>query len=245
VRPAARSLAAAEVGETLSVLLVDDDEYNIVVLKNLLRSPPLAVRTAVNGLAALEMVREARPDVIFLDLEMPIMGGMEAVRRIRDLQRERGEAPSRIAAFSAHDDDTTRRQALEAGFDLYLAKPASREEVFAVLRGEDPADAVGARPDVRVWVEPSLMALMPEFLASRRKLADDLVAAAAQGERETIRTTAHQLAGSLSMYGFRDASHASRALEQAAGTGNLAELRSQADALVHLLAQAEPAPRSA
>jgi signal transduction histidine kinase/DNA-binding NarL/FixJ family response regulator len=244
VRPPTRSLTAAEVGETLSVLLVDDDEYNIVVLKNLLRSPPLAVRTAVNGLAALEMVREARPDVIFLDLEMPIMGGMEAVRRIRDLQRERGEAPSRIAAFSAHDDDTTRRQALEAGFDLYLAKPASREEVFAVLRGEDPADAVGARPDARVWVEPSLMALMPEFLASRRKLADDLAAAAAQGERETIRTTAHQLAGSLSMYGFRDASHASRALEQAAGSGNLAELRSQADALVHLLAQAEPAPRT-
>jgi CheY-like chemotaxis protein len=244
VRPATPFPGAWEMPATLSVLLVDDDEYNIVVLKNLLRSPPLAVRTAVNGLAALELVREGRPDVIFLDLEMPIMGGMEAVRRIRELQRERGEVPSRIAAFSAHDDDNTRRQAMEAGFDLYLAKPASREEVFAVLRGEDPAHAVGARPDARIWVEPSLMALMPEFLASRRKLADELVAAAMQGERETIRTTAHQLAGSLSMYGFRDASHASRALEQAAGTGNLADLRSQADALVHLLAQAEPAPRS-
>ncbi|HVE54443.1 MAG TPA: hybrid sensor histidine kinase/response regulator, partial [Ramlibacter sp.] len=50
----------------LSVLVVDDDEYNIVVLKNLLPSPPLAVRTAVNGRAALERVREARPDVIFM-----------------------------------------------------------------------------------------------------------------------------------------------------------------------------------
>jgi CheY-like chemotaxis protein/two-component sensor histidine kinase len=243
-QPAPATALSDEALPPLSVLLVDDDEYNVVVLKSLLPSPPLTVRTAVNGRAALQLVQQARPDVIFLDLEMPIMGGLEALSRIRELQRERGEVPSRIAAFSAHDDDNTRRQAMEAGFDLYLAKPASREEVFAVLRGEDPAHAVGARPDARIWVEPSLMALMPEFLASRRKLADELVAAAMQGERETIRTTAHQLAGSLSMYGFRDASHASRALEQAAGTGNLADLRSQADALVHLLAQAEPAPRS-
>jgi CheY-like chemotaxis protein/two-component sensor histidine kinase len=234
-------------GETLpplSVLLVDDDEYNVVVLKSLLPSPPLTVRTAVNGRAALQRVQEARPDVIFLDLEMPIMGGLEALTRIHALQRERGEPPSRIAAFSAHDDDATRRQSLEAGFDLYLAKPASREEVFAVLRGEDPAAAAAARADKRVLVEPGLLALMPEFLSSRRKLADELAAAAAQGQREAIRTTAHLLAGSLSMYGFREASYASRALEQAAGSENLAVLRSQADDLVRLLAQAEPETRS-
>ncbi|QJW84723.1 response regulator [Ramlibacter terrae] len=78
----------------LSVLLVDDDEYNIVVLKSLLPSPPLSVRTAVNGRAALECVREARPDVIFLDVEMPVMGGIEALQAIRALQAERGEPPS-------------------------------------------------------------------------------------------------------------------------------------------------------
>jgi len=228
----------------LSVLLVDDDEYNIVVLKSLLPSPPLDVRTAVNGRAALDLVRQARPDVIFLDLEMPIMGGLEAVHRIRELQLERGEPPSRIAAFSAHDDEATRRQSLAAGFDLYLAKPASREEVFAVLRGEDPAVAA-ASADTRVRLDPGLLALMPDFLSSRRKLADNLAAAAAQGQRDAIRTTAHQLAGSLSMYGFREASRASRALEQAAATESLTALRTQADALVLLLEQAEPSARSA
>jgi signal transduction histidine kinase/DNA-binding response OmpR family regulator len=243
-QPAPATALSDEALPPLSVLLVDDDEYNVVVLKSLLPSPPLTVRTAVNGRAALQLVQQARPDVIFLDLEMPIMGGLEALSRIRELQRERGEPPSRIAAFSAHDDDATRRKSLEAGFDLYLAKPASREEVFAVLRGEDPAAAAAARTDKRVLVEPGLLALMPEFLSSRRKLADDLAAAAAQGQREAIRTTAHLLAGSLSMYGFREASYASRALEQAADSESLAVLRSQADDLVRLLAQAEPEMRS-
>ena len=252
--PAMRRDAAAPVATLPAhdVLLVDDDAYNIVVLKNLLPCPPLTVRTAVNGRAALECVRAARPDVIFLDLEMPVMGGLEAVRQIRALQRARGEAPSFIAAFSAHDDEATRQQCLEAGFDLYLAKPASREEVLAVLRGEDPAAGLpraapqpAASDAARVWIDADLMALMPEFLASRRSLAQELAAAAAQGEREAVRAAAHKLAGSLAMYGFAEASRASLALERAAPQAELAQLRAQCDALVDLLGRLQPAARPA
>lgn len=234
---------AARMLPALSVLLVDDDEYNIVVLRSLLPSPPLTVRTAVNGRAALELVRAARPDVIFLDLEMPVMGGIEAARQIRALQQQQGEAPSRIAAFSAHDAEPMRQQCREAGFDLYLSKPASREEVYAVLRGEDPGAA--RTEDRRVWIEPGLMALMPEFLASRLQLASELASAVDQGERETIRVTAHRLAGSLAMYGFRDASYASRELEAAAATEDLGALRGRCEALSAMLARAQPQARPA
>jgi CheY-like chemotaxis protein/HPt (histidine-containing phosphotransfer) domain-containing protein len=233
------------------VLVVDDDEYNIVVLKSLLPSPPLEVRTAVNGRAALALARAARADVIIMDVEMPIMGGIEAAREIRALQAARGEARSLIAAFSAHDDEGTRRQCLAAGFDLYLAKPASREEVMAVLRGRDPAQVstpAGDAPqagDGKVWVEPGLMPLMPAFLASRRKLADELVAAADAGDRETVRAIAHKLAGSLAMYGFKEASRATRALEQAASGESVEELRGRCDALIVSLARAQPVARPA
>lgn len=247
--------AAAEPLPALSVLLVDDDEYNIVVLKNLLPSPPLTVRTAVNGRAALELARAEPADVIFMDLEMPVMGGLEAADRIRAMQAEREEKPSVIAAFSAHDDDLTRQKCLSAGFDMYLAKPASREEVFAVLRGQDPAAAAASASSgpedslpglsSRVWVEPGLMALMPDFLLSRRKLADELARAVEQGERETVRATAHKLAGSLAMYGFKEASRASRALEQAAGTEDFTRLRGRCDALAKMIARAQPMPRPA
>ncbi|MDB5897134.1 MAG: hypothetical protein JWP41_736 [Ramlibacter sp.] len=233
----------------LSVLLVDDDEYNVIVLKSLLPTPPLTVRTAVNGRAALESVREARPDVIFLDLEMPVMGGVEAVGLIRTVQRERGEKASFIVAFSAHDDDATRLKCLQAGFDLYLSKPASREEVYAVLRGEDPAAAAAATPetpaDERVFVEPALMPLMPQFLSSRRELAQGLVSAAGEGERERVRATAHKLAGSLAMYGFTEASRASLALECVALDCDLAQLRGMSDALAHLIAQQQPVAKPA
>lgn len=250
VAPAPHEAPPPQSLPALSVLVVDDDEYNIVVLKSLLPSPPLVVRTAVNGRAALDLVSEARPDVIFLDLEMPVMGGLEAARRIRELQRALGAPPSRIAAFSAHDDDATRRQCLAAGFDLYLAKPASREEVFAVLMGQDPA-AAGAGPgaaaagDARVWVEPGLMPLMPEFLSSRRQLAQELAQAVSRGEREAIRVTAHQLAGSLAMYGFRDAGRASRALEQAAASEDLEALRLRCEVLAQMLEKAQPVERPA
>jgi signal transduction histidine kinase/ActR/RegA family two-component response regulator/HPt (histidine-containing phosphotransfer) domain-containing protein len=240
----ASSSIAAQPLPALSVLLVDDDEYNIIVLKSLLPSPPLRVHTAVNGRAALESVRLARPDVIFLDVEMPVMGGLEAVGRIRALQAERADKPSFIVAFSAHDDDATHLKCLNAGFDLYLSKPASREEVYAVLLGEDPAEAAAATPetppDERVWVEPALMRLMPQFLSSRRELAHGLVSAAEKGEREVVRATAHKLAGSLAMYGFTQASRASLALEQAAMECELAELCAMSTALVELLAQQQP-----
>jgi signal transduction histidine kinase/CheY-like chemotaxis protein/HPt (histidine-containing phosphotransfer) domain-containing protein len=236
--------ALAQPLPALSVLLADDDEYNIIVLRSLLPSPPLAVRTAVNGRAALESVRQERPDVIFLDVEMPVMGGLEAVRLIRALQAERDDKPSFIVAFSAHDDDATHLQCLNAGFDLYLSKPASREEVYAVLRGEDPAEAAAATPetpaDDRVWIEPALMPLMPQFLSSRRELAQGLVSAAAEGERERVRATAHKLAGSLAMYGFAEASRASLALEHAALVCELTELRGMSDALVQLIGQQQP-----
>jgi signal transduction histidine kinase/ActR/RegA family two-component response regulator len=261
-QPATPRSAPPQPLPALSVLLVDDDEYNIVVLKSQLPSPPLTVRTAVNGCDALEMVHEWRPDVIFMDVQMPVMSGLEAARMIRAHQEEMGQEPSFMAAFSAHDDDATRAQCLAAGFDVYLAKPASREEVFAVLRREDPAHLHGhsapaplladaaaraplAPPPGRVWVEPGLMPLMPEFLSSRRQLAQALVAAAQKGEREAIRVTAHKLAGSLAMYGFREASRASLELEQAAPHGDLRELRERCGALVEMISNVEPVARPA
>ena len=235
----------AEALPPLSVLVVDDDEYNTVVLKTLLPSPPLTVRVAVNGRVAVRMAGEARPDVIFMDVEMPVMGGLEAARQIRALQRERGQTPSVIAAFSAHDDEGTRRQCLEAGFDLYLAKPSSREEVFAVLTGQESPLAGNGLGDGRVWVEPSLMPLMPEFLSSRRELAEELAAAAAGGRREAVRETAHKLAGSLAMYGFKAASSASRDLEQVAATEDLAALQARCARIGEMLARARPVAREA
>jgi signal transduction histidine kinase/CheY-like chemotaxis protein len=239
--PPAQDLASAASLAPMEVLVVDDDEYNVVVLKNLLPSPPLAVRTAVNGLAALACVREARADVIFMDVEMPVLGGLEAVRRIRALEQEQGGPRSFIAAFSAHDDEDTRSACQLAGFDVYLAKPASREEVLAVLHRQDPARVVGRPGGVSgARVEPGLLALLPQFLDSRRSMARELAFAVRDGKRDEVRDTAHKLAGSLAMYGFKDASRVSLDLERAASTEDIARLQARCAQLTRMLADAQP-----
>jgi CheY-like chemotaxis protein len=119
----------------LALLLVDDDPFNLGVLKSLL-PVPLRIDAVANGQAALEHVARSRPDVIFLDLQMPVMGGLEAAGRIRQMQRERDQMPSVVVAFSSCDDDAMRRRCEQAGFDHYLVKPASREALLEVLRME-------------------------------------------------------------------------------------------------------------
>jgi CheY-like chemotaxis protein len=133
--PAGASRRLGEAVPPLDLLLVDDDPCCAGVLKGLL-PVPLPLEVAANGRAALDHVARRRPDVIFLDLQMPVMGGLEAIGRIRQLQRERDQMPSVIVAFSSCDDETTRRKCAQAGFDRFLVKPATREELLEVLRLE-------------------------------------------------------------------------------------------------------------
>ena len=222
-------VAVSEPLPALSLLLVDDDAYNLIVLKSLLPVPPLRVREAINGRAALELVAQERPDIIFLDLQMPVMGGPEAITRIRALQRELGHPPSVVVAFSAWDDEATRAQCSEAGFDHYIVKPASREEVLAILRGGAPQGA-GADDDDRV--DEEALTLMPQFVESRRTLLTQLCEAAERGDRRALHSTAHMLTGSLGMYGFDTASEMSRRLATHSESGELPWLRERCEELV-------------
>jgi PAS domain S-box-containing protein len=125
-------LAVADWPE-LAVLLVDDDDYSLLALRNLLPGSPLIISTAVNGRAALDCVEKQNPDLIFMDIEMPVMGGLEAAQRIRALQRQSGSKPCLLIALSGHDDAATRQRCLEAGFDACLVKPISRRDVLAAM----------------------------------------------------------------------------------------------------------------
>src|SRR6185295_10055959 len=74
----------------LRVLVVDDDEFNIMFMRGTLPSPPLAVDVAINGRAALDAARRNAPDVVFMDLEMPVMDGFQALAALR-AEEARGE----------------------------------------------------------------------------------------------------------------------------------------------------------
>ena len=90
--------------------------------------------TAINGRMALDKVAEQRPDIIIMDLDMPIMGGAEALEQIRQYQQTQQSHPSFIIAYSGNDDEQSRNDYQQMGFDACLNKPCSRDEVLSMLQ---------------------------------------------------------------------------------------------------------------
>lgn len=210
----------------LKVLVADDDEYNLLVMRRYLPSPPIQLSTAVNGRAALEAVEANPPDLIFMDMDMPVMGGLEAVGHIRAAEKLAGRGRAAIVAFSSYDYDGSSERALAAGCDQYLAKPVTRQTVHRVIRAVansqslanmmvtspfsqpllDRGRDVGASADGLVMIDPDLRAALPGFLASRKAILEQMSAALAADDRAALRAHAHRLAGSLGIYGFNWAS---------------------------------------
>jgi CheY-like chemotaxis protein/HPt (histidine-containing phosphotransfer) domain-containing protein len=117
----------------IRVLVVDDDEYNRLVIRRYLPIPPLTVETAVNGRAALDAALAEAFDMIFIDIDMPVMDGLEATARIRAHERATGRSQCVIVALSSHDDEETKQRSREAGSDAYLVKPVPRATLRRTL----------------------------------------------------------------------------------------------------------------
>jgi len=213
----------------LRVLVADDDEFNRLVLQRYLPSPPLKVTLAVNGRAAVDAAAREWPDVVLLDLEMPVMDGYEAARRLRNLERDEHRKKILIVAISSNDEDAIVRRALDAGCDKYLVKPAPRELLLQMLAGatvplvSGGSPAIEAREADEVVLDADLEAALPGFLASRREALDEMPRVLGAGDRPGFKRLAHRLAGSFALYGFRWAAAESKALERDADgdTGDL------------------------
>lgn len=104
------------------ILIVEDNEDNRRILIYRLRKfGDFEILEATNGIEALEVVRSMAPDLIFMDLKMPVMDGWETVRRIRRMDGEIKQVP--IIAITAQAMGGDEERALAAGCDDYLAKP--------------------------------------------------------------------------------------------------------------------------
>jgi len=161
--------ARLDPSQHITALVVDDSTVSRRILASLLESAGVRVITAAGGLEAIASAAEHRPDVIFMDVRMADLDGLEATRR---LHQNPITAAIPVVAVTASAFGDARQAALDAGCLEYLPKPVRAEALFAVLR-----DHLGARfmtpqhetaaPDVQV--PPGVQA---EGLA--RRLADAL-----------------------------------------------------------------------
>ncbi|WP_298925024.1 response regulator [uncultured Ramlibacter sp.] len=228
------------------VLVVDDDDQNRLVIRHSLPGAPLEVETAVHGRAALEAVARRWPDVVLIDMEMPVMDGLEATRRIRQHQQAHRLPACTIVMMSSNDDEASVQRGLQAGADHYLVKPLARSVLLGMLASLLPAappsaapaqdESVGAAPAM-VQVDAALLAEIPAFLASRQELTLALGRALDAQDRATLGALAHQCGGALAMWGFDWAALQCKRIEHGAGHADLASLRRVLAALERHLAQ--------
>jgi CheY-like chemotaxis protein len=115
------------------ILLVDDEPFNIRILEKHLKHPKLVLDFAENGKDAFEKHRVSIYNFIFMDVEMPIMNGIEATRTIRKWEGTEKQRTVSIIALSGHDNEKARQKCLEAGFTDYLIKPAKQEDLLNIL----------------------------------------------------------------------------------------------------------------
>jgi CheY-like chemotaxis protein len=116
------------------VLVVDDNDVNRMVASGLVKALGYDVVCASDGLDAIEQCKASPPDVVLMDVNMPVLGGIDATRRLRELQRAGRVAPFAIVAATAAVDDETERRCREAGMDGFLSKPLRLQVMRSELR---------------------------------------------------------------------------------------------------------------
>jgi DNA-binding response OmpR family regulator len=110
------------------VLIVDDEPDFVEVIREFLQERGFEALVAYSGPEALQKVKDERPHIVFLDIRMPGMGGLEVLRKIREIDREVG-----VIMLTAVDDPETGRQSLLLGAFDYLVKPVDLKYLERVL----------------------------------------------------------------------------------------------------------------
>jgi CheY-like chemotaxis protein len=232
VTPADEPIASATT-DAIQVLLVEDNVVNQKVATGLLTRRGHQVTLAQNGQEALDSLARKAFDVVLMDVQMPVMGGLEATAAIRERERATG-GHVRIVAMTAHAMNGDRERCLAAGMDGYLSKPVDPQMLFAVVESKaterdverpTPSPAVAtpagtsAGPSIPTFDRAELLArvdsdetLMVDVIRMFLQDCPTRLAAiqsAVEGRRaEDIRTAAHALkgaAGNLSAAGLFEA----------------------------------------
>jgi PAS domain S-box-containing protein len=133
-----------DASHSLRVLIVEDDRTNLRLLQTLLRKLGFEASVATNGREAVEVYERVRPDCVVMDLQMPVMDGIEAARKIRKVEKKSGESVgSFIFALTANTVPADRQRCFDAGMNGYLNKPVKLNDLVSMLqRAHDVAKSL-------------------------------------------------------------------------------------------------------
>lgn len=116
-----------------TILVADDEADNRAIMSAVLTAAGYQVHEARNGVEAVETALRVAPDLILLDMAMPVMSGWDAVRRLKAMERTRAIPVFAFTAFALAGDEL---KAKEAGCEGYISKPCIPKEVVEKIRAK-------------------------------------------------------------------------------------------------------------
>ncbi|MDO5612436.1 MAG: ATP-binding protein [Paracoccus sp. (in: a-proteobacteria)] len=125
----------------MKVLVADDNATNRLVIEKMLRHCDCILLPAEDGQQAVTIWQQEQPDLILMDVSMPVMDGKQAAQAIRRIEQAKGLPPTRIVAVTAAVSDEDRAEVLASGIDEVLTKPVRRAGLTEQLTRHAPADA--------------------------------------------------------------------------------------------------------
>lgn len=117
----------------MKILLADDEKINLLSASKLLEKRGYTVVTAVNGLQVLELLKNNDFDCIVLDIEMPILNGLETAKQIQDTSVFNEKSKTPIIAMTGHSFQDSREDFEKAGIKHYVSKPFDIEDLIQTI----------------------------------------------------------------------------------------------------------------
>jgi len=138
-----------------TVLVAEDNPVNCELLRELLETRGYSVIEAPDGQEALRMIEQSHPDIVLLDIGMPVLDGFAVIRKIRENPSLARLPVLAITAYAMRGD---RESVMNAGFDGYLSKPINSSDVSNEIERllQRPEDRPGASPSPRILHSPIL-----------------------------------------------------------------------------------------
>ena len=221
------------------VLLVEDNEINQEVASSLMERMGMSVTLAENGLNAVNACKARTFDIIFMDIQMPVMDGLEAARRLRAQEAEDGAGPTPIIAMTAHAMREDREKSRDAGMDDHITKPIDPDMLARILikwvkpraqaaHAADhdtgcPASADADAGTIFDWEkglfyvggeEQLLVKQLKNFIRRYAHMPQTLAELSAAGQWHEANRAAHSLKGVAATLGMDALSACAAALEQ-------------------------------
>jgi len=133
--------AAASPQRPLRILLAEDAQDNRILIRAYLKNSRARIDEAENGLIAVEKAQAQSYDLVLMDIQMPVMDGLEAIRTIRQHERQTGIERVPIIALTASALEADVRASLDAGADLHISKPVKKATLLAAIESLTLASA--------------------------------------------------------------------------------------------------------